>query len=86
MEYFLIASAPFPFINFFLTRFSGRQFSITVQLISRKLSEQADSYYILIENFVKNYVISGFVVVEILTFLRFLNDFRGSICPGIKKY
>lgn len=48
-----------------------------------KLSEQTDGYNILIENFVNNYVISGFVVVEILTFLRFLNDFRGSICPGI---
>lgn len=85
MEYFLIVSAPFPFINFFLTRFCGREFSITVQLISKKLSEQTDSYIILIENFVNNYVISSFVVVEILTFVRFFNDFRGSICPGITK-
>lgn len=80
---FLLLRLLSPLLIFFLTRFCGREFSITVQLISKKLSEQTDSYIILIENFVNNYVISSFVVVEILTFVRFFNDFRRSICPGI---
>lgn len=47
---FLLLRLLSPLLIFFLTRFSGREFS--------KLSEQTDSYIILIENFVNNYVIS----------------------------